>query len=83
MNINSEFSSVLAFKGNGGVDNDSLYGSRAPAIFYNNELGQLLFSSSVSGDPNFDSPHDIELNRLYHIDIVQEVQDGQVSGPQI
>ena len=83
MNINSEFSSVLAFKGNGGVDNDSLYGSRAPAIFYNNLLGELAFTSSVSGNPNFDFRYEIELNRLYHIDIVQEVQDGQVSGPQI
>ena len=54
-NLFSEFSSVLAFKGNGGVDDHSDYGSRAPAIFYNNELGELAFTSAVSGNPKLET----------------------------
>ena len=77
------WSSVLAFRGNGAVDDASNYGDRVPAIFYNNIEGYLLFANSVNGDPNFNIIHYIELNRLYNIKITQKEKDGQVSEPEI
>jgi len=77
--VESQWSSVLAFRGNGAVDNDSQYGARAPAIFYNKE-GYLGFGSAVNGDPNYAVFFGIELNKLYHIEIAQEElkMDGKV-----
>jgi len=75
--VESKWSSVLAFRGNGAVDDWSKYGDRAPAIFYN-KAGFLHFTNAVNGNVNFYFDHDIELNRLYHIEIAQEEKDGQV-----
>jgi len=75
--VESEWSSVLAFRGNGAVDNYSQYGDRAPAIFYN-KAGYLGFGSAVNGDPNYAVYFEIELNKLYHIEIAQEEENGKV-----
>ena len=80
--VESEYSSVLAFRGNGAKTDASKYGDRAPAIFYNNKAGFLHFTNAVSGNANFYFNYDIELNRLYHIEIVQAAEeDGQVGKP--
>ena len=60
----------------------SNYGDRVPAIFYN-KAGYLHFTNAVSGNRNFAFNHDIELNRLYHIEIVQEEGDQEVSEHEI
>ena len=74
--VDSTWSGVLAFRGNGAVTDWSQYGDRAPAIFYNKE-GNLHFNSAVSGKKHaFKYP--VELNKLYHIEIAQEEKDGKV-----
>merc|ERR1719210_886085 len=74
--VDSTWSGVLAFRGNGAVTDWSQYGDRAPAIFYNKE-GNLHFNSAVSGKKHaFKYP--VELNKLYHIEIAQEETDGKV-----
>ena len=78
-NNGNGYSSVLRFTA--GNTDSSQYGDRAPAIFYNNDFGVLHFTNAVDGDPNFYFDHDIELNRLYHIEIYQEEKDGKVSIP--
>ena len=76
--VESPWSSVLAFRGNEAKTDTFKYGDRAPAIFYN-KAGFLRFSNAVDGDPDFLFDRDIELNRLYHIEITQEDKDGKVS----
>ena len=81
-NIRSDWSSVLAFRGNGAENDFSQYGDRAPAIFYYSTsytTGFLQFTNAVDGDPNFFFEVEIELRRLYHIEIDQEEKDGMVS----
>ena len=75
--VESQWSSVLAFRGNGAVDDFSQYGDRAPAIFYN-KAGHLTFTNAVSGDRNLHFHYDIDLNKLYHIEIGQEENNGKV-----
>ena len=59
------------------MNDNSQYGDRAPAIFYNKE-GYLGFGSAVNGDPNYAFFFGIELNKLYHIEIAQEEENGKV-----
>ena len=53
------------------------YGDRTPAIFYN-KGGFLHFSNAVSGTNHFNFDYNIELNKLYHIEIAQEDKGGKV-----
>ena len=76
-NVDSTWSSVLAFRGNGAVDDWSQYGDRAPAIFYN-KAGYLHFTNAVNGNRNYHFNFGIELNKLYHIEINQEEKNGKV-----
>ena len=75
--IGSDWSSVLAFRGNGAVDDWSQYGDRAPAIFYY-KTGYLHFTNAVNGNGNYHFNYEIELNKLYHIEIAQEEKNEKV-----
>merc|ERR1719208_312884 len=75
--VDSTWSSVLAFRGNGAVDDQSHYGDRAPAIFYN-KAGYLYFTNAVNGNGNYHFNYEIELNKLYHIEIAQEEKNEKV-----
>ena len=68
----------MAFRGNGAKTNYLKYGDRAPAIFYN-KAGFLRFSNAVDGDPDFYFDYPIDLNRLYHIEIIQR-EEKEVNG---
>ena len=78
LNSPSGFSSVLRYTA--GDTDSSQYGDRVPAIFFfsSNTERYLQFTNAVNGDPNFFFDHDIELNRLYNIQIDQEEKDGKV-----
>ena len=76
-NVGSGVSSVLAFRGNGAVDDQSHYGDRAPAIFYY-KTGYLHFTNAVNGNGNYHFNYEIELNKLYHIEIAQEEKNEKV-----
>ena len=75
--VESPWSSVLAFRGNGAVNDQSKYGDRVPAIFYN-KAGYLQITNALSGDKNFRFNYNIDLDKLYHIEIAQEDKDGKV-----
>ena len=74
----SQYSSVLAFRGNGAVNDWVKYGDRAPAILFKRKTGELHFTNAVSGNRNFAIDYHIELNQSYHIEIVQEEKNGKV-----
>ena len=59
------------------MNDNSQYGDRAPAIFYN-KAGYLHFTNAVNGNRNYAFNYDIELNKLYQIEIVQEEKNGKV-----
>ena len=59
------------------MNDNSQYGDRAPAIFYN-KAGFLHFTNACNGDKNYAFNYDIELNRLYQIEIAQEEKNGKV-----
>ena len=75
--MNSVWSSILAFKGNGGSDDLKKYGDRAPAIFYNKN-GFLHFTNAVSGNRNYYFDKKVDLGKWYHIDVEQNLKDGKV-----
>ena len=75
--VSSDWSSILAFKGNGGLADATLYGDRAPAIFYNKQ-GHLHFCNSVSGNKNYYIDKTINLNQWYRIEIEQVLIGGKV-----
>ena len=72
------WTSVLAFKGNGGLTNIDNYGDRAPAIFYNRN-GFLHFTNAVSGNKNYAFDMKIDLRKYYKIVIQQKTIYGKVS----
>ena len=75
----SYWSSILAFKGNGGSSNIGKYGDRAPAIFYN-QLGRLHFTNAVSGNKNYYVDIPIDLGKWYKIEMEQLSSNGKVEG---
>ena len=79
--VESLWSSLLTFRVNEEANDISKYQGRgAPAIFYN-KAGYLYFktiSSNAFNWKNLNFKYDIELDKLYHIDIVQEEKDGKV-----
>ena len=52
-------------------------GDRVPAIFYNSG-GFLHIKTAVGENGNYGFDYNIELNKEYHIEIVQERTDGKV-----
>ena len=75
--LSSSWSSILSFKGNGGLTDYVKYGDRAPAIFYNKN-GYLHFTNAVSGNINYYFDKKVDLGKWYHIDVEQNVKDGKV-----
>ena len=73
------WSSIFAFKHNGGTMNYDTYGDRAPALFFHKN-GFFHFTNAVNGNLNhvYDV-HNIKLNQLYKIKIEQQMEsDGKV-----
>ena len=52
-------------------------GDRVPAIFYKSD-GQLLIYSAVDEKGNKRASYDIDLEKWYHIEIVQAIENGKV-----
>ena len=75
--VSSYYSSILAFKGNGGSSNDKKYGDRAPAVFYK-QGGYLRFTNAVSGKANHWFDRKIELGKWNKIEIEQVSLGGNV-----
>ena len=74
-NASSVWSSILRFTS---TDSDCCnIGDRIPAIFYNSD-GYLLIDSAVNEKGNKGVTYDIDLEKWYHIEIVQETENGQV-----
>ena len=71
----SEWSNILRFT-NTGSDCCNI-GDRLLAIFYNSG-GFFHISSDVGENGNYVFDYNIELNKEYHIEIVQERTDGKV-----
>ena len=51
-------------------------GDRIPAILYEN--GRLLIRNAVSDNGNYGTNYDIDLEKWYHIEIVQAKRNGKV-----
>ena len=75
--VSSEWSSILALKGNGGLTNMETYGDRVPALFYH-KSGVIVFYSAVNGNINYVFSKTIDLNRWYSIEIEQVMIGGKV-----
>ena len=68
-----EWSSLLAFRGNGAICDDCKTGDRVPALFLHNRDGIIELSNSVN------SFHfDVELNHWYNIIIEQKSVNRKV-----
>ena len=65
------WSSVLAFKGNGGKSHCCKHGDRIPDVALNKN-GVLRFSHSVSGNKKYQFLFNVDLNKWYNITIEQE-----------
>ena len=77
--ISATWTSVVAFKGNGGGHDNGEYGDRIPALFYHNERGRLYFTHALNGNKNFVVDDDVDIGTWLHIEIVQRDNDGQVA----
>ena len=67
--------SIIRFTATG--ENCCNHGDRVPAIFYRSDQGMHI-SSSVNNEGNFKSDYDINFGQWYHIEIVQENNNGKV-----
>ena len=76
--VSSYYSTVLAFKGNGGRGDNRNYGDRVPAIFYRQD-GYLHITCAVNGKKSYPVNVRIDLGRWYRIDIEQANLHGKVS----
>ena len=74
----STWSSLVAFKGNGGGGNNQEYGDRIPAIYFNNDIGELGIRSAVSGNKNYPFNYAIDIGTWYSIEIAQIEIEGKV-----
>ena len=70
--VSNGFSSVLAFKGNGGRSDCCEIGDRIPAIFLYNPTMTLNFANSVRQNGNYWFDFKINLNTWYNIIIEQK-----------
>ena len=66
----SYYSTVLAFKGNGGARDNRDYGDRVPAIFYRND-GYLHVTCAVNWKKSYPVNVRIDLGRWHRIGIEQ------------
>ena len=71
------WSSVLAFKGNGGKSHCCNHGDRIPDIALNKN-GKLRFSNSVSGNKKYQFIFNVALNKWYNIIVEQTRTDEKV-----
>ena len=71
----SGWSSILRFTSTN--NNCCNIGDRIPAIFYNSE-GFLSISSAVNEDGDYYLRYYIDLEKWYHIEIVQKTENGKV-----
>merc|ERR1711874_417440 len=72
----SVWSSILRFTSTGG--NCCNIGDRVPAILYNSR-GYLLIDSAVNEKGNHGVTYKIDLERWYHVEIVQATENGQLT----
>ena len=75
--VSSTWSSILSFKGNGGLTNYDKHGDRAPAIFYN-KRGYLHFCNALDGNRNYCKDKTVDLNKWYRIEVEQVSMEGKV-----
>ena len=78
--IPTSWTSVLAFKANGGESDYKQYGDRAPMITCHPNVGFLRFQNSVNGNPHFGHKWrtKIEMGKWYHIEIEQSLSEAKV-----
>ena len=69
--VSSTWSSLVAFKGNGGGGNNQEYGDRIPVIYFNKDTGELGVRSAVSGNKNYPFNYAIDIGTWYTIEIAQ------------
>ena len=72
------WSSIVAFKGNGGVNSNHEHGDRVPQINLNGMRRKLEFSSYVNGSSHSNTMK-VEANKWYNIYIEQNYHDRKVS----
>ena len=75
--LSSSWSSILSFKGNGGLTDYVKYGDRAPAIFYN-KRGFLHICNALNGNRNYCRNKMVDLNKWYRIEVEQVSMEGKV-----
>ena len=71
------WSSVLAFKGNGGKSHCCNHGDRVPDIALNKN-GKLRVSNSVSGNKKYQVLSSVDLNKWYNITVEQKKDNEKV-----
>ena len=71
-------SSILDFKGNGGTRDCCKHGDRIPAVLHDERNNELIFCSSVNGNGNYHVKYKVELHRWYTIIIKQILTLRQV-----
>ena len=71
------WSSVIAFKIDGGVGNSRKIGDRIPAIFLHKN-GFLHFTNALNGNKNHVTNFPVKLNKWYSIAVEQTLENGQV-----
>ena len=72
------WTSVLAFKGNGGKSNCCNHGDRIPDIALNKN-GKLRVSNSVSGNKKHQFITNVGLNKWYNITVEQKQSNEKVN----
>ena len=72
------WTSVLAFKGNGGKSHCCKHGDRIPDVALNKN-GELRFTNSVSGNKKYQFIFNVDLNKWYNITIEQTKNDQKVT----
>ena len=71
------WSSVLAFKGNGGKSHCCKPGDRVPDLALS-QNGRMRLSNYVSGNKKYQFIFDIDLNKWYNITVEQKLHKGKV-----
>ena len=72
------WSSVLAFKGNGGTSHCCKHGDRIPEISLNKN-GKMRISNSVSGNKKYQFLSNVNLNKWFNIIVEQKQNNGKVT----
>ena len=72
----SEWSNILRFTSTD--SNCCNIGDRVPAIFLRPGGGAIAITNAVGANGNYHFDHNIEIGKLYDIEIVQEKENGKV-----